>query len=87
MGSPTPGQGLGTGSGHGSAQVQGLEDEITTHALHSGDSSQRNSTNDVLGVTHGLGNSSVGNSSLLSMSAVGRVRSMDEEDEEDEREG
>ena len=99
VGNPAPG--LGGGSGHGaqgpglgsSAHGQGLDEENPTHVVStvsSVNSSQQNSNNDLVGMNHGFGHGNVGNSSLMSMSSAsmgGRVRSMDEEDDEDEREG
>ena len=81
MAYPQPGQGLGQGSAPGQGP-----DEVTTTALNSIDGSQWNSNNDnMIGGILGM-NNSVGNSSLQSMSTLGRVKSVDEDDDE-EREG
>ena len=88
LGSSAHGPGLGS-STHG----PGLDEENPTHVVStvsSVNSSQQNSNNDLVGMNHGLGHGNIGNSSLMSMSSAsmgGRIRSMDEEDDEDEREG
>lgn len=89
-----------SGLGHGT-QGQGLEDHqdfthtVTTSTVNSANVSQRNSGNDLVGMgdsNHGMGQSNIGgnigNSSVGSMSSVmGKARSMDEEDDEEDREG